>query len=313
MNSNDFTPPRSNNLVQAATEMHTDHEIQMAREACYRSASNAIELHRMLRHVSEQEGLDAWASEKISLANDYLRTVKEWLEYELMTKLENRVAENQFEVFESTYNKIVVSEDATDLNIGDPVEIIGNVRFKGATGEIVDFGRNKAFVVVDLYNHGRRSFHSSDVSFNYYADSDDDEERAAMTEGVAESFSDSRLVNLPGGDRNRPLPSSRPWSDEEKKKHRELDDARIRAEREKRKQQEKKQGEAEGKSTYGDGKEMYVGIEAYGVRGMKSTPWRKKFKNQAAFEKWLDSTEGDVEVYGTREINLNDFPVKNPS
>jgi hypothetical protein len=72
------------------------------------------------------------------------------------------------------------------------------------------------------------------------------------------------------------------------------------------------QGVAEGKSTYGDGKEMYVGIEAYGVRGMKSTPWRKKFKNQAAFEKWLDSTEGDVEVYGTREINLNDFPVKNP-
>jgi hypothetical protein len=72
------------------------------------------------------------------------------------------------------------------------------------------------------------------------------------------------------------------------------------------------QGVAEGKSTYGDGKEMYVGIEAYGVRGMKSTPWSKKFKNQAAFEKWLDSTEGDVEVYGTREINLNDFPVKNP-
>jgi len=54
------------------------------------------------------------------------------------------------------------------------------------------------------------------------------------------------LVNLPGGNRNRPLPSSRPWTDEEKKKRRELDDARIRAEREKRKQQEKKQGVAEG-------------------------------------------------------------------
>jgi hypothetical protein len=110
MNSEEFRP-KSNTIVQAATEMHTDHEIQMARESCYRSASNAIELHRMLKHVSEQEGLDAWASEKISLANDYLRTVKEWLEYELMTKLENRVAENQFEVFESTYNKVVVAGD----------------------------------------------------------------------------------------------------------------------------------------------------------------------------------------------------------
>jgi len=65
--------------------------------------------------------------------------------------------------------------------------------------------------------------------------------------GVAEGFSDSRLVNLPGGNRNRPLPSSRPWTDEEKKKRRELDDARIRAEREKRKQQEKKQGVAASK------------------------------------------------------------------
>jgi hypothetical protein len=68
---------------------------------------------------------------------------------------------------------------------------------------------------------------------------------SVVEQGVAEGFSDSRLVNLPGGNRNRPLPSSRPWTDEEKKKRRELDDARIRAEREKQKQQEKKQGVAE--------------------------------------------------------------------
>lgn len=43
-------------------------------------------------------------------------------------------------------------------------------------------------------------------------------------------------------------------------------------------------------------------IEAYGVRGTKSTPWRKTFKSQAAFEAWLDKNAGDVEVYGTREV-----------
>lgn len=42
-------------------------------------------------------------------------------------------------------------------------------------------------------------------------------------------------------------------------------------------------------------------IEAHGVKGMKSTPWRKIFKNQAAFEKWLDKQDGNVEVKGTRE------------
>jgi hypothetical protein len=49
----------------------------------------------MLKHVSEQEGMQAWASEKISLANDYLRTVKEWLEYEMMTKLQDSVMSHQ--------------------------------------------------------------------------------------------------------------------------------------------------------------------------------------------------------------------------
>lgn len=39
-------------------------------------------------------------------------------------------------------------------------------------------------------------------------------------------------------------------------------------------------------------------VEAYGVKGMKSTPWRKQFKNQKAFEDWLDKNEGDVEVHG---------------
>ena len=43
-------------------------------------------------------------------------------------------------------------------------------------------------------------------------------------------------------------------------------------------------------------------IEAYGVKGMKSTPWRKTFKNQQAFERWLDANEGNVEVHGTRDV-----------
>lgn len=43
-------------------------------------------------------------------------------------------------------------------------------------------------------------------------------------------------------------------------------------------------------------------FEAYGVKGMKSKAWRKTFRDQAAFEKWLDAQDGNVEVYGTREI-----------
>lgn len=93
MKPTDFLPEK-HSIGQAAVDMHVDHEIQMAREECYHAATNAMELHRMLKHITEQEGLQAWASEKITLANDYLRTVKEWLEYEIMSKLEQGVAEN---------------------------------------------------------------------------------------------------------------------------------------------------------------------------------------------------------------------------
>lgn len=61
------------------------------------------------------------------------------------------------------------------------------------------------------------------------------------------------------------------------------------------------QGVAEGS------KETKVGIEAHGVRGVNSNKWKKTFKSQEAFEKWLDQNEGDVEVSGTREVNLNDM------
>ena len=82
MKTSDFI---KENIGVAAEAMHRDHEVQMAREECYHIASNAIELHQMLKGVSETAGIDGWVAEKISLANDYIKTVKEYLEYELMS------------------------------------------------------------------------------------------------------------------------------------------------------------------------------------------------------------------------------------
>lgn len=68
-----------------------------------------------------------------------------------------------------------MKEDATELNVGDDVVITGPVEHQGETGVIDSFGQDKRFVVVNLYNHGKKSFHSSDVSYNDYADSDAEE------------------------------------------------------------------------------------------------------------------------------------------
>ena len=69
-----------------ARAMHQDHEVQMARSDCYNAAKYAIELHKLLKNISEMEGLDGWVSEKITLANDYLRTVAEYLRHEQLEK-----------------------------------------------------------------------------------------------------------------------------------------------------------------------------------------------------------------------------------
>ena len=75
---------------------------------------------------------------------------------------------------EDEYEADVFNEDAEQLDVGDDVIITGNVAFNGKTGTIDSFGKGKAFVVVNLYNYGKHSFHSSDVEFNEYADSDDE-------------------------------------------------------------------------------------------------------------------------------------------
>ena len=47
-----------------------------------------------------------------------------------------------------------------------------------------------------------------------------------------------------------------------------------------------------------NGSQQNQAVEAYGVKGMKSTPWRKVFKNNAALQKWVEAN--DAEVHGTR-------------
>jgi len=66
-----------------------------------------------------------------------------------------------------------LKEAADELQVGDPVIIQGNVEFKDKTGDVVEFGRDKNFVIVDLYNFGKHAFHASNVRYNDYADQED--------------------------------------------------------------------------------------------------------------------------------------------
>jgi len=61
-------------------QSRVDHEVDMARSDLFSAAKNAQQVYSMIKEVSEEEGLDGWVQEKIIKANDYLNTVREYLE-----------------------------------------------------------------------------------------------------------------------------------------------------------------------------------------------------------------------------------------
>jgi len=58
----------------------TDHEVEMAVSDLFSAGKNAEKIYNIVRSVSEEEGLEGWVQEKIIKANDYLNTVREYLE-----------------------------------------------------------------------------------------------------------------------------------------------------------------------------------------------------------------------------------------
>ena len=85
-----------------------------------------------------------------------------------------------------------VAEAAGDINVGDDVIVTGAVKYKGATGVVDSIGRDGNFIVVNLYNHGKQSFQSTDVSPNDYAGSEAEESEIQRRE-MGESNSRSAL------------------------------------------------------------------------------------------------------------------------
>ena len=88
MKSTDFLTERSM-IVDGAMEMEQDHEVEMARSDLYNTAKYAIELHKLLRTVSETQGLEGWVQSKITKAADYLNAVHEHLMHHQVEKSED--------------------------------------------------------------------------------------------------------------------------------------------------------------------------------------------------------------------------------
>tara|TARA_R100000008_G_C3517009_1_gene131887 strand:+ start:166 stop:606 length:441 start_codon:yes stop_codon:yes gene_type:complete len=72
-------------LGELADVAERDHEVQMARADLYKIAKYAINLHSMLKNVSEAEGIEGWQQAKITKAADYMSSVFHSLDYDMRT------------------------------------------------------------------------------------------------------------------------------------------------------------------------------------------------------------------------------------
>lgn len=130
-------------IGEDAHAMHQDHEVQMARQDCYNAAKDAIALHKLLKNISEMQGLDGWVSEKITLAADYLKTVYDYLEYEVLTQKESVLPAFEMESAEQKLGQ-ALNEEAS---LGDSAvqdAITGTVEKLFHKNEISDYGALEA-------------------------------------------------------------------------------------------------------------------------------------------------------------------------
>lgn len=110
MKSTDFITEGNALIGIEADEMHRDQEVQMARSDLYNAADYAIKLHKILGGYSDSADMEQWVMEKIALANDYLRTVHEYLNYENREE-ETSLPSFQFESANALVNTIMEDQD----------------------------------------------------------------------------------------------------------------------------------------------------------------------------------------------------------
>lgn len=102
-------------IAQEADNMHKDHEVQMARSQMYSAAQSAIEIHRLLKDISELEGLDGWVASKLTLASEYLETVRDYLKYEAVSA-EPEMMEFAYESAEYAVERLIAEGSPEDFH-----------------------------------------------------------------------------------------------------------------------------------------------------------------------------------------------------
>jgi len=68
--------------IKDFNEDHLDHEVQMAKSDLLELAKNAMQTYKLLaERYSEERGLPDWVQTKVTKADDYMQSVRKYLEH----------------------------------------------------------------------------------------------------------------------------------------------------------------------------------------------------------------------------------------
>jgi hypothetical protein len=133
-------------IAQEADDMHRDHEVQMARSQMYSAAQAAIEIHRLLRDVSEMEGLEGWVQSKLTLASQYLESVRDYMKYEAVSQepemmaFAESAAEYALESLIAEEGETGVERDASARRENERYDNARNYQGRNARGDVIRSG-----------------------------------------------------------------------------------------------------------------------------------------------------------------------------
>ena len=158
----------------------TDHEVEMAVSDLFSAGKNAEKIYNMVRSVSEDEGLEGWVQEKIIKANDYLNTVREYLEGKEL----QGTAESLGTTGAMTNGEMGESKDRVDSLVTDALKIM--------RGSDYQVGALKAIKTV----LGDREYNSRRGFYNFYVRQlMDMYDQEGLAEGKLDEISTQSLGN----------------------------------------------------------------------------------------------------------------------
>jgi hypothetical protein len=189
-------------------QSRVDHEVEMARSDLFSAAKNAKQVYEMIHSVSEDEGLEGWVQEKIIKANDYLNTVREYLEGKQIQQ-------------ESVVEGINVDSIVTDAlkimrgsELSDAVRALKTVLGDRAYNERRGFYNFYIKQLVDMY--GQQSIAEGKIDFAKKIQKNVDKSNKAVVQTKKEVG--SRVADIGAGGKEYNVKTDKAWDDAQKAK-----------------------------------------------------------------------------------------------